>query len=67
MVRTLLFIKQILQVWYQNEEDIHLFSYDMLLIGLIWNISVIIGLLEVSRNFFAECTIDVTEVMLDEV
>ncbi len=31
-------------------------SYDMLLIGLIWNISGKIGLLEVSRNFFfAEC------------
>ena len=27
-------------------------SYDMLLIGLIWNISGKIGLLEVSRNFF---------------
>ncbi len=24
MVRTLLFINQILQVWYQNEEDVHL-------------------------------------------
>ncbi len=47
MVRTLLFINQIIQVWYQNEEDIQLLpmicsstaSYDMLLIGLRWNIS----------------------------
>ena len=52
MIKTLLFCNQILQVWYQNEEDIHLLPYDMLLIGLIWNISGKIGLLEVSRNFF---------------
>ena len=31
MVRYLLLINQILQVWYQNEEDIH-----VLLIGLIY-------------------------------
>ena len=51
----LLFINQILPVWYQNEEDIHLHPMILLLIGLMLNISEKVGLLELSRNFFAEC------------
>ena len=51
MVRTLLFINQIVQIWYQNEEDTHLLP-KMLLISLIYNISGKNGLLEVSRDFF---------------
>ena len=48
----LIFVNGFLQVWYQNEQDIHLLLMIYFFICLIWIISGQIRLLEVFRNFF---------------